>query len=123
MRVALNTYAEYSIGFGNRFYIHNMDGYNIKSSAFYISGINDPLYIGDIPNTNRETGTLFFFTVPTISSTSPTIIRRNVGSINYTQGVITLNPVNIVSGKIKDGQTIVEIQATPYSNDVIGLIS
>ena len=121
MRVALNTYAEYSIGFGNRFYIHNMDGYNIKSSAFYISGINDPLYIGDIPNTNRETGTLFFFTVPTVSSTSPTIIRRNVGSINYTQGVITLNPVNGVSGKIKDGQTIVEIQATPYSNDVIGL--
>jgi hypothetical protein len=98
-----------------------MSGYNIKSSAFYISGNNNPLYIGDVPNTNRENGNLFFFTVPAVNSTSPTVVRRNVGTIDYIKGIITLNPVNIISGKIKDGQTIVEIQATPYSNDVIGL--
>ena len=121
MRVALNSYAEYSIGFGNRFYIHDMEGYNIKTSAFFVSGISNPCYVGDLPNTNRKSGSLFFFTVPTINSTSPTIIRRNVGTIDYTTGVISLNPVNIIGGKIKDGQTIVEIQATPYSNDVIGL--
>jgi len=121
MRVSLNTFAEYSIGFGNQFHIENISGYNIKSSAFYISGNNNPLYIGDIPNTNRENGNLFFFTVPSVNSTSPTIVRRNVGSIDYIKGVITLNPVNIISGKIKDGQTIVEIQAIPHSNDVIGL--
>ena len=121
MRVSLNTFAEYSIGFGNQFHIENISGYNIKSSAFYISGNNNPLYIGDIPNTNRENGNLFFFTVPSVNSTSPTIVRRNIGSIDYVKGVITLNPVNIVSGKIKDGQTIVEIQAIPHSNDVIGL--
>jgi len=121
LRVALNSFAEYSIGFGNRFHIKNMSGYNIKSSAFYITGVNNPLYIGDIPNTNRETGNLFFFTVPSLNSTSPTIVRRNVGTIEYEKGIITLNPVNIISGKIKDGQTIVEIQASPYSNDVIGL--
>ena len=121
MRVALNSFAEYSIGFGNRFYIKSMDGYNIKSSAFYISGNSNPIYIGDLPNTNRETGSLFFFTVPSVNSDSPTIIQRGIGTIDYIEGVITLNPVNIVSGKIKDGQTIVEIQACPYSNDVIGL--
>ncbi len=121
MRVSLNTFAEYSIGFGNQFHIENISGYNIKSSAFYISGNNNPLYVGDIPNTNRENGNLFFFTVPSVNSTSPTIVRRNVGSIDYIKGVITLNPVNIISGKIKDGQTIVEIQAIPHSNDVIGL--
>ena len=32
-----------------------------------------------------------------------------------------MNPINIVSGKIKDGQSIVEISAIPQSNDVIGL--
>ena len=121
LRIALNTFAEYSIGFGNRFHIRSMDGYNIKSSAFYASGISEPVYVGDLPNTNRENGSLFLFTVPTISSTTPTIIKRNVGTIDYNQGVITLNPINITSGKIKDGQTIVELQATPYSNDVIGL--
>ena len=121
LRVSLNTFAEYSIGFGNRFHIRSMDGYNIKTSAFYVAGISDPVYVSDLPNTNRETGTLFLFTVPSINSTTPTVVKRNIGTIDYSEGVITLNPINIISGKIKEGQTIVEVQASPYSNDVIGL--
>ena len=121
LRVVLNSFAEYSIGFGNEFYIKRMSGYNIKSSAFRIAGIMDDVYIGDIPNTNRTNGSLFFFTVPSIDSTSPTIVRRNVGTIDYKNGVVTLNPVNIQSGMLKDGQTIIEISACPLSNDVIGL--
>jgi len=121
LRAALNTYAEYSIGFGNKFHIRSMDGYNIKSSAFKISGIAEDVYISDIPNTNRTDGSLFLFTVPTPSSTEPTIIRRNIGVINYEKGIITLNPINVISGKIKDGQTIIELSVCPSSNDVIGL--
>ena len=41
--------------------------------------------------------------------------------INYTTGRITLDPINIVSGKIKDNAEILEISVTPESNDVIGL--
>ena len=121
LRAALNTFAEYSIGFGNEFHIRSMDGYNIKSSAFRISGIAQDVYISDIPNTNRTDGSLFLFTLPTPSSTTPTIVRRNVGTINYEKGVITLNPINVLSGKIKDGQTIIELSVCPVSNDVIGL--
>ena len=121
LRVALNSFAEYAIGYGNEFHINSMSGYNIKSSAFFISGVSEPLYVTDIPNTDRETGSLFFFTLPSLNSTSPVIVRRNVGTIDYVKGIITLNPVNIVSGKIKDGQTIIELEATPHSNDVIGL--
>ena len=121
MRAVLNSFAEYQIGFGNEFYIKSMSGYNIKSTAFRISGISQEIYLSDIPNSNRETGSIFFFTLPSVNSTSPTIIRRNVGTINYKSGIITLNPVNILSGKLKDGQTIVELSACPKSNDVIGL--
>ena len=121
LRVALNAFAEYSIGFGNEFYIKSMNGYNIKSSAFRVQGISTDVYISDIPNNDRENGELFLFSVPSINSTSPTIIKRNVGSINYKKGVLTLNPINILSGKVKDGQTIIEISACPKSNDVIGL--
>ena len=121
MRAVLNSFAEYQIGFGNEFYIKNMSGYNIKSTAFRVSGISQDVYLSDIPNSNRETGSIFFFTLPSVNSTSPTIIRRNVGTINYKSGIITLNPVNILSGKLKDGQTIVELSACPKSNDVIGL--
>ena len=121
LRVVLNSFAEYSIGFGNEFHIKRMSGYNIKSSAFRIAGIMDDIYISDIPNTNRLTGSLFFFSVPSIDSQSPIVRKRNVGTIDYISGVVTINPVNVQSGMIKDGQTVIEISACPRSNDVIGL--
>ena len=121
LRVVTNAFAEYSIGFGNEFYIKSMDGYNIKSSGFNIAGINEPVYLGDLPDTNRINGTIFLFTVPSIGSQSPTIVRRNAGTINYVSGVITLNPVNILTAKSKDGIQIIEVEATPLSNDVVGL--
>jgi len=121
LRVALNTLAEYSIGFGNEFHIKSMDGYNIKSSAFRVSGIQQDVYLSDIPDTNRKTGSIFLFNVPSTTSLSPTILRRGIGKINYTSGIITLNPINITSAKIKDGQSIIEISVIPQSNDVIGL--
>jgi len=121
LRVLINQFAEYQIGFGNEIYIKRMSGYNIKSSALLVAGINQPVYISDIPDTNRVTGTLFFFTVPSIGSQTPTVVRRNVGTINYATGVITLNPVNITGAKIKDGVQTLEISASPTSNDVVGL--
>jgi hypothetical protein len=121
LRVTLSALVEYSIGFGNAFYIKRMSGYNIKTSAFRVEGINTDVYISDLPNTDRETGELFIFSVPSINSTNPTIVRRNVGTINYKRGILTLNPINVLSGKTKDGQTIIEISGCPISNDVIGL--
>jgi len=121
LRASLNSFAEYSIGFGNEFHINSMSGYNIKSTAFRISGISQDVYLSDVPNTDRVTGSIFFFNVPNASSTTPTILKRNVGVINYKSGIITLNPVIITSAKQKNGQPIIEISATPKSNDVIGL--
>ena len=121
LRVVPNTIAEYQIGFGNQFYISSMTGYNIKTSSFRVSGISENVYIGDIPNSNRQTGTLFFFTVPNIGSQSPVVIRSNVGTIDYVNGIITINAINIIAAMQKDSQEIIEIQATPLSNDVVGL--
>jgi len=121
LRVVLNTFTEYQIGFGNEFHIHSMSGFNIKSSAFRVSDILQNVYISDLPNSDGKTGSLFLFTVPALNSTTPTIVKRNIGRINYKQGIIIITPINIQAGKIKDGQTIVEFSATPHSNDVIGL--
>ena len=121
IRAVLNSFAEYSIGFGNEFHIKSMSGYNIKSSAFKIAGIMEDVYISDLPNTNRISGSLFLFTLPALQSQTPTIIRRNVGTIDYKSGIVTINPINVQSGMIKDGQTVIEISACPVSNDVIGL--
>lgn len=120
LRVSLNTFAEYSIGFGNQFYISNLNGYNIKSTSFQVSGISGDVYLSDIPDTNRKNGSIFLFSIPSVNSTTPTIIRRNVGRIDYINGVITINPINIIGAKIKDGQSIIEISVVPQSNDVVG---
>ena len=121
LRLVLDKISEYSIGFGNQFHIRSMSGYNIKSTGFRIDGIEQPVYISDIPNRTRVTGSLFLFTVPNPNSYTPTIVRRNVGIVNYQSGIITLNPIVIRSGKVKDGQSIIELSVCPKSNDVIGL--
>ena len=121
LRVVLNTFAEYQIGFGNEFHIKSMNGFNIKTTPFRVSDIQQEVYLSDVPNTDRETGSLFLFVLPAINSLTPTIVKRNVGNIRYKTGIITLNPINISAGKIKDGQSIIQISVIPKSNDVIGL--
>ena len=121
LRIVPSTIAEYQIGFGNQFYVAKSSGYNIKSSGFRVFGIAENVYLGDIPNSERTVGSLFLFTLPNVGSQNPSIIRSNVGIIDYVNGIITINAINIIAGMEKDGQQIIEIQATPLSNDVVGL--
>ena len=122
LRVVLNSFATYSIGFGNQFHISDLNGFNIKSSSFRMSGIQQDLYLSDIPNTDRETGTIFFFSLPNKNSTNFNIVIRNAGTVDYRKGIINLNPLNIISTeKIINGQSTIQISTTPKSNDVIGL--
>lgn len=125
----LNQFAEYELCFGNRFRLKNhcrtieegaMVGFNIRSSGFKISGIADTVYIGDLPNADMETGSLFLFKLN--SPRQPVVVKRNIGTINYKIGEIMLNPIKITSTTLVKGTTpIIEISAIPYSNDVIGL--
>lgn len=120
LKPALNQFAEYEICFGNQFHIKNINGYNIKSSGFRVSGSQYTLYLSDTPNADGKTGSIFFFRVD--SSSNPILVRNNVGSIDYVKGEILLNPVNIIStSKTKTNQSIIEISTSPKSNDVIGL--
>lgn len=122
LRVVLNSFATYSIGFGNQFHISDLNGFNIKSSSFRMSGIQQDLYLSDIPNTDRETGIIFFFSLPNKNSTDFNIIIRNAGTVDYKKGIINLNPLNITSTeKIINGQSTIQISTSPKSNDVIGL--
>ena len=121
LRPVLNSFAEYAIGFGNSFHIKSTDGYNLKTTAFKVDGINSDVYLSDLPNADLETGSLFLFTLPSENSLTPTIVKRNVGTINYDNGIIILNPINITGAMSKNGQSIIEMSLCPSSNDVIGL--
>jgi hypothetical protein len=116
---ALNSFANYEICYGNEFHISNLNGYNIKSSGFVVRGLSGTLYIGDTPNSDKKTGSIFFFRLD--SSGAPIKVREDVGKIDYAKGEILLSPVNIIStSKNSGGQSIIQISAIPSSNDVIG---
>jgi hypothetical protein len=129
MAAALNQFAEYEICYGNQFHIKNhghspvangkIIGYNIKSSGFKVSGISETVYFGDSPNMDQKTGTIFLFKLR--SPTEPVIVKKGIGTIDYVKGEIKLNPIKILSTVLTKGQPVIEISATPYSNDVIGL--
>jgi len=121
LRLATDTFAEYAIDFGNEFHIDSMNGYNIRSSAFRVLDINEEVYLFDIPNTDKKTGTMNLFSLDSSGSNTPIVQRKRIGKVNYKTGRITLDPINIVSGKTKDGVQIMEISTVPESNDVIGL--
>ena len=120
LRLATSEVAEYAIDFGNQFHIKSMNGFNIRSSAFRVLNINTDVYLFDVPNSDQKTGQIGLFSLNAGTST-PVIQRRNIGIIKYETGRITLDPINIVSGKTKDNVQILEISVAPESNDIIGL--
>jgi len=120
MQAKVDALADYELCFGNGFHLKNTkSGYNIKSSGFTVDGIVDTVYLGDLPNSDQKTGSLFLFKLN--SPTEPVIVRNNVGTIDYERGEVRLYPIKITGAlKAKDGVRIVEISASPKSNDVIG---
>ena len=120
LRLAISEVAEYAIDFGNQFHIKSMNGFNIRSSAFRVVNISSDVYLFDVPRSDGKTGQIGLFSL-TAGSSTPIVQRRNIGVINYETGRITLDPINIVSGKIKDNVQIMEVSVSPESNDVIGL--
>ena len=120
LQAKVNSLADYELCFGNGFHLTNTkSGYNIKSSGLNVDGIVDTVYLGDLPNVDQKTGTLFLFKLN--SPTEPIVVRNNVGTVDYENGEIRLYPIKITNAtKSKDGVKIVEISASPNSNDVIG---
>jgi hypothetical protein len=112
----LNQFAQYELCFGNQFHVSD-EGKNIKSTGFRISGEPDIVYLTDIPNADKKTGILSI--VKNIPNGSVRVIVKSAGTVDYIKGEINLGTINIVS-TVKPNN-VIEIQAFPESNDVVGL--
>jgi hypothetical protein len=119
LRPVLNTLSTYEICFGNQFHIKDTLGFNIKSSGFTISGVQETVYISDIPDPSGLFGTIFIFKLD--SANRYKVIDSNAGTIDYVKGEINLNAINILSTVKNEDESIIEISAIPESHDVIGL--
>jgi hypothetical protein len=128
LKALINRSAQYEICFGNRFHINetfNNIGYNIKSTGFKILNQSDVVYFTDTPNLDGKTGVISIVkplqTSAGINTTSlnPFVVVESAGIVNYASGEITLNTVTITSTELEND--LIEIQAYPESNDVVGL--
>ena len=123
LKALLNQFAQYELCFGNRFNI-NPAGYNIKSTGFTVAGSNTTAYFTDIPNKNSA-GNLDGSMKGTISvvaknnKNEQVVLVKEAGGVDYKKGEVLLNTINITSTVSENN--IIEIQAFPDSNDVVGL--
>ncbi len=117
LNALLNQFAQYEICFGNQFNV-KPEGLNIKSTGFKISGVSETVFLTDTPNTDKQTG-LISIVKKDIIDGEKIIIVDNAGTVDYIKGEINLTTINITS--TDKTNNIIEIQAFPESNDVIGL--
>jgi hypothetical protein len=124
LKALINQFAQYELCFGNRFHI-NPFGYNIKSTGFYIDDSNTPVYLTDVPNKTADglsldgSGKGFISIVKKNSDGTYTVVAKSGGTIDYYAGEINLSGITITR-TVKEGG-IVEVQAVPESNDIVGL--
>ena len=111
----IGKFAQYELCYGNQFHIAE-SAYNITSTGFRIEGVNDPVYMAD-EVIDKKQGRIFFFTYA--EGGTPNIIKKNAGTVKYDIGEILIDTVNILSTNISNN--VVEVQAIPHSNDVVGL--
>ena len=124
LRALTNQFAQYELCYGNKFHI-NPEGKNIKSTGFTIQGQTDTLYLTDIPNKTSNgsldgsgKGTLAIVKGDNELSQGQLVVA-SAGIVDYIKGEVILSTVNITS--TQRSNNIIEIQAFPESNDVIGL--
>ncbi len=117
LNTIINTYAQYELCFGNKFY-KKSDGYNIKSTGFKIADEAETVYFIDVPSSESDIGILSIVK-PTVDPDTFEVVKKSIGTVDYSKGEIIINTINIISTELADG--IIEIQAYPDSNDVIGL--
>ncbi|MBL40567.1 MAG: baseplate wedge protein [Chloroflexi bacterium] len=117
MRALVNQEAQYELCFGNRFHV-NAGGLNIKSTGFKIINEPDIVYLTDIPNSDGRTGVLSI--VKPIQETGENrVVIKSAGLVDYIKGEVILTTVLITDTVLADD--IIEVQAFPESNDVVGL--
>ena len=107
-----NEMANYELCYANAFHA-DLEGFNIRSSPFRISGVDGDVYLTDLPDSNGLKGSVRFFQ---LVNNEPNFINDNAGIIDYVKGEIIIYAVTIASTTVTNK---IEIEVTPESNDIV----
>ena len=116
LQLSINQFAQYELCYGNKFFV-NPNGFNIKSTGFTIFGQSGTLYLSDVPNSDLKTGIIRIIKILDDGSIQNAI--SSAGSVDYEKGEINISTINFLSSTAPNN--VIEIQAFPRSNDVVGL--
>jgi len=117
LKALINQSAQYELCFGNKFH-KNPAGFNIKSTGFTLASRIGTFYFTDVPNPTGNMGIISVVKEDLL--TGEKIVEvKSAGTVDYEKGEIIINTLNITSTTAANN--IIEIQAFPESNDVIGL--
>ena len=75
------------------------------------------VYFTDVPNPDKKTGLISV--VKNLSDGTVRVVSKSAGTIDYIKGEINIGTINIISTQRPNN--VIEVQAIPESNDVIGL--
>ena len=130
LKVTLDNFVQYELCFGNKFH-YKSEGYNIKSTGFKVLNDPDTVYFTDVPNKDANgnldgsgMGILSVVKpvtvgVGTTTTSNTRVVVKSAGTIDYNKGEIKIGTLKIISTSLPN--SIIEIQAYPESNDVLGL--
>ena len=130
LKVTIDNFAQYELCFGNKFH-YKSEGYNIKSTGFKVLNDPDTVYFTDVPNKDAN-GNLDGSGMGILSVVKPVtvgigttitsnnrVVVKSAGTIDYNKGEIKIGTLKIISTSLPN--SIIEIQAYPESNDILGL--
>ena len=105
-----NSKAKYNILFNNPIFSSGTAEESIKSSAFYVTSTDQPVYIDDDGLGNLR---LFYYT----GTNTKVFINKTLGTVNYTTGRLVINDFIILSAT----DNIITFNCVPDSNDVVSV--
>ena len=112
LKPIFNAFANYELCYANQFHA-DLEGFNIRSSSFSLSGVDGTVYLTDLPDADGLKGVIKFFT---LVDGKPNYINNNAGMVDYVKGEIIIYPVSFSSSSLTDR---IEIEVTPESNDIV----
>jgi len=116
LKALINVPAQYELCYGNKFHM-NKDGFNIKSTGFTLAGRIGTFYFTDVPGSDGKGVISIVKDINEVGKYE--VVVKSAGTVDYVKGEIILNTINITSTSVENN--IIEIQAFPESNDIIGL--
>jgi hypothetical protein len=105
-----NSKAKYNILFNNPIFSSGTAEESIKSSAFYVTSTDQPVYIDDDGLGNLR---LFYYT----GTNTKVFINKTLGTVNYATGKLVINDFIILSAT----DNIITFNCVPDSNDVVSV--